>query len=379
MKFIYGLDDKKLYLFILFVFILVIFTGEKAYSQTILKGGITALIEKGHTIEVNLATPVNFYFSEVGDKVIAFTTEDILTGGNLYIPKGSVIEGIITKIKTPKHFGQDGAFEIDFSQITTQNNITIPIYASVSTDISSKEEKIAKILTYDSALVAYGTLNGALAGIQYGGIPLAILSHGISVLAGAGVGLGAGVIGSVARKGKIPSVLTSIRTRIVLKSDFYVLRSSETRDPNKEFLFRSSDLGSRISDLRYKGFRFFPSAKENEISLSVNKIRKEHSNIYGDYFIIEFNLKNNSSKTINLSDMVVESKFDLEPLHPDLLLSGLEALKSVKPLSEVNSSLAFILTTKIDEYSLAIIDPLDGNVIVKLPLKGYKGVKSFRG
>src|SRR3989338_6677259 len=95
-----------IYIFaIAFVFISNSFVM-KAYSQTLLKGGISAVIEKGKIIELNLSTPLNFYFSQEGDKVAGFINEDILIGDGSYIPKGSRIEGTITSVKAPKNFGR---------------------------------------------------------------------------------------------------------------------------------------------------------------------------------------------------------------------------------------------------------------------------------
>ena len=352
----------------LFVLVLLFFPCQKTYSQTVLKGGIRTVIEKGHSIEINLNTPINFYFSEIGDKVAAFTKEDILIGDNLYIPKGSRVEGIITQIKKPKHFGQNGAFEIDFNQIITEDKVTIPVYASVTTDTSTVSERVADILTYDSALIAYGTFHGALAGIQYGGLPLAIASHGISALVGAGIGGSFGIIGSIVRKGEIPTVLSSQYIPVTLKSNFYVLGDlpeiqkaiSKKQEAEKE---------------EYKGFRFFPSLKKEDIELVINNVKDQHSNIYGDYIVLEFNLKNNSQKTISLSDIVLLTKSEVVPLHPDLFLSGTEALKSIKPFDEINASLSFVTSDKKENYSIAIIDPLDKTEIVKVPLKKDSGKK----
>ena len=264
-------------IFITFIFPLFFLVAwcEQVWSQTVLKGKVAAVAEKGNVIEVSFSTPINFYFTEIGDMVGAYIEEDILIGDDLYIPKGSRIEGIITSIKSPKSFGRSGAFEIDFNQIVTPENITIPVYASVSTDISGATKKIADILTYDSALVAYGSVHGVIAGLQYGGLPLAISTHGISLLAGAGVGAGAGIIGSVVREGNIPTVLTGLDNSIVLKSDFYIFGDLPSLK-NKKLKEKEE----------YKGFRFFPALRKEEIELKIISVRKEHSKEYGDYSLI---------------------------------------------------------------------------------------------
>ena len=347
---------------LIFIFTLG-FSYNKVFSQNsspVLKGGITTVIQKGEIINVNLNTPINFYFSQVNDKVVFFTTEDIVIGENSYIPSGSRIEGIITNIKEPKGFGQNGSFEASFNEIITPENISIPISATVSTDTQKKFEKAAEILTYDTALIAYGTFHGLIAGIQYGGIPLAITSHGISLLAGAGIGAGAGLIGSAVRKGKIPVANTGISTPLILRSDLFILGEL----PKKG----EGEVGRR-GEGEYKGFRFFPLPDKDKIKLSILKTKKEHSKTFGDYLVVEIKIRNDSQKTINLTDIVLVNNKDSNLLHADLFLTGTKALQSVKPFEELDTSLAFATKEKIENYSIAIIDSLDGEEILRIPVE----------
>lgn len=345
---------------VLLVFIfLVACSYNPALSQTTLKGGIRAIIKKGEEIKVSINTPINFYFSQAGDTVTAITKEDIVVENEIYIPKGSRIEGTITDIKEPKHLGVGGSFEIDFNKIITPNDISIPIYVSVTTDTSSRIEKVASILSYDSALIAYGTFHGALGGIQIGGIPLLIASHGLSTAFGAGVGAGFGIIGSLARKGLTPIVLSGQYIPLALKSNLFILGEL-------------GDIEARSKDAKensYTGFRYYPPAKKEEIELAIKNIKKEHSKTYGSYLVIEFNLKNNSRKNISLSDIVLANENETTRLHADIFLSGTEALKTIKPFDEIITSLAFLTSDKKEDYSLIIIDPLDNVEIVRVPLK----------
>ena len=358
---------KQLFYIFLLIFIFILdLSYNKVSAQsfpTVLKGGITTVIQKGEIINAKLNTPINFYFSLLGDKVVFFTNEDIAIGKNSYIPKGSQIEGIITNIKEPKGFGQNGAFEISFNEIITPENISIPISATASTDIQKKSEKVAQILTYDTALIAYGTFHGFVAGIQYGGIPLAIASHGVSLLAGAGIGAGAGLIGSAVRKGKIPTAFTGDSTPVLLKSDLFILGEL----PKKAAQYGSMGVWEKKEE--YKGFRFSPPPNKDEIKVSILKIKKEHSKTFGDYFIFKIKIKNDSQKTINLTDIVLVNNKDSNLLHADLFLTGTKALQSIRPSEELNTSLAFTVQGKYEDYSLTVVDPLDGKEIVKVPLK----------
>ncbi len=330
-------------------------------SQPPLKGGINIVIQKGYELELNFSTPINFYYSQTGDKVAGFIKKGIALGNDFVIPAGSRVEGIITEVKKPKNFGQDGAFHIDINEIVTPENISIPVYGSISTETSSKSEKVAEILSYDAALIAFGSLNGFIGSIQYGGIPLAIASHGISLLAGTGVGAGAGIIGSVARKGKIPTAITGQPMKVSLNTDLYILGDlPKIRDQKSEIRNQKNE---------YKGFRFFESVKKEDIDLTIKKINKNHSETYGDYITLDFVLKNNSKNIISLSDFALTDESSSEQIHPDLLLSGTEALKRVDSSHELTTSLSFIIREKeIKNYYLALIDPLDRGVIIKVAL-----------
>ena len=55
-------------------------------------------------------------------------------------------------------------------------------------------------------------------------------------------------------------------------------------------------------------------------------------------------------------------------IHPDLLLSGVGATKSIRPSEEITTSLSFIVNKKIEDYNLTLIDPLDRVEIVTVPL-----------
>lgn len=364
------MGSKKILFYLLF---LLLFSFEDVKAQVMLKGGVQAYVQKGRVLQVTLSAPINFYFSLEGDEISGYINEDIKVGEDIFIPKGSQVLGVISKINEPKRFGKDGSFEIEFNELVVLGN-RIPIQASVSTDVIPKLEKAADILTYDSALIAFGTFNGAIAGIQYGGIPLAISSHGISVLAGAGVGAGAGILGSALRKGKIPINTIGQSLPFVLKSNLYILSNSLPS-------FSPSPPPHLSPSSEFKGFRFSPPLKKDQVQLEISSIKKIHDKKYGDSLLLEVNLKNKSNKSISLSDLkLINSKKKL--INPDVLLSGLEALKRVKPNEEIEAKLQYLVSYKKEEYDLVLIDPLDSEEIIRVSLRGEgtgeKGIRDKR-
>lgn len=326
-----------------------------SYSETLLKGYISKILEKGEKLEISLNTPINHYFSLNGDKVFAIISKDIKSENKVLISQGSILSGIITQIKSPGRFGQDGKIEILFSELILPNNISVPINAIVSTDINTTSEKIAKTLVYDSALVTYGALHGAIASLQLGGIPLAIASDGISIFAGAGVGASFGLIGSALRRGKLPSIYHLVPMEVALKSDLFILSELPEFDNNNK-------------EKDYTGFRFKPAIKENEVEISIKEVRKEKNKNFGTYFTVKLTIKNHSNKNLSLADIVLIDENGMK-IKPNLFLSGLGSLKTLKSFENIDTILAFTLTNPKQNHELAVIDPMDNKEILRVPLK----------
>ncbi len=350
----------RFFLIYIFFFLTSFFFLETK-SQILLKGGVQTFLEKGKQIEINLITPLNFYFNNVGDEIQGILEEDIKVGGNVILSRGSKILGVVSKINEPGRFGADGSIEVELNEIIISENERIPIQARISTDTKTVLEKSANILTYDSALISYGAFNGALAGIQYGGIPLAVTSHGASVLAGAGVGAGAGLIGSIKRKGNIPTNSIGKATPFILKSNLYILGDLKQVASASPF--------EEDSSKEYKGFRFNPLPNKEDIEIVLKEVKKFHDKNYGNAVKVQFELKNKSSKSISVSDLRLLTVKKKSILNPDVILSGSEVFKSIKPGTSFNSSLVFLINSKKEDYYLVLVDPFDMQEVLRVELK----------
>ena len=128
LKRIFGKSFLVCFVLMIFIFYLD-FLQMKSFSRTLLKGGITTIVRKGENLELNIHTPLNLYYSQIGDKVAGFISHDIPVSEDFLIPKGSKAEGILTAIKKPKKFGQDGAFEISFNELILPDGTLIEGFA----------------------------------------------------------------------------------------------------------------------------------------------------------------------------------------------------------------------------------------------------------
>lgn len=340
----------------LFLFLLINLNN-LSFAQTLLKGGVSTYKFKDKNIKVDFKAPVNYYFSLPGDKVYATISEDIKISESFSIPKGSQFIGIISDIKDPQRFGIDGNAELQFNTIKLPNGEEISIQAKASTNNKSKSEQVAEILTYDSALIGLGSFHGALAGVQLGGISLAISSHGISVASGAAVGAACGIIGSMYRKGKIPTVSAIKASEIKFSSDVSVLG-------NHSFIHNELLTAEKKED-EYKGFRFSESLKTEDLKVTIKSVEKQKQKNYGIYSIITFDLKNNSNKKISLGHFILAN--EREKVHPDVFLSGASAVKMINPNDELSVSLAYLVKDP-NKYNLVLVDLLDDTEIIKVSL-----------
>lgn len=352
-------EEKKIIL-IFFFTIFFSLNVQVAKSNPILKGGISTVIKKGEELKINFSTPVDYSFSLPGDSVSVYLSEDVDLGNNTFIPKGSKLNGQLTKIVYPKRLGLDGYYEINLNELITPDNKRIPVYANISTNSQKNYEKAAKILTYDSALIAYGTVHGAIAGLQIGGIPLAISSYGISVLSGAGIGTTGGIIGSLIRKGDIQTTSSQEPVRITLNEDLHIF-GDLTDFKNSKVV-----LSGENKEEQFRGFRFYESIKEEDIGIRVDSITKKKDKTYGRLLTLDLYIKNNSDKKLSLSNIVLIDKEI--PIYPDLIFSGINVLENIDPMGELSTTLTFLVKDFKANYRLALIDPLDSKKIVSIPI-----------
>ena len=126
----------------------------------------------------------------------------------------------------------------------------------------------------------------------------------------------------------------------------------------------------------YKGFRFYPPLNKEDIKIELTNIKRDYSEVYGNYLILQFNLENKSERSISLSNIAVVGSDEPEVLiHPDVFLSGTESFKSIGPYEQIVTMLAFLTRGKkleLDNYSLVVVDSLDKNEILKIPLSSLE-------
>ncbi len=160
-----------------------------------------------YQIEENLED--NSYAPFVNLKITAEITSDysiVSAKNSIFIPKATKLSGYISEIQAPRSFDRRGYFKITFENAVCPNGENILFKSALS---SRSEAKIYNPLRHVGK-ATLGLLGGSLAGtllsLQFGGVPLAIASHGYSLAIGGTAGGFLGTVGGIAAKGKKSSI-----------------------------------------------------------------------------------------------------------------------------------------------------------------------------
>ncbi len=153
-----------------------------APSPTIAPTRLT--VPQGTELRVTLSTPVGSGTSQVGDSLTATTTDDIVVGGRVAIPTGSVIRGRVAEVsqgtKGMKISEKGGSVVLAFERVTTPRGDSAPLSASL-TRLASSKGKTAGIIGGSAAggallgkILGGGTKDAAIGAVVGGGIGTAI-------------------------------------------------------------------------------------------------------------------------------------------------------------------------------------------------------------
>ena len=162
-----------------------------------------AIYQAEENLDDNSLTPF------VNLKITAEITTDysiVSDENNIFIPKGTKLSGYINEIQAPRSFDRRGYFKITFDKAICPDGENIDFKSNLS---SRSEAKIYNPLRH-AGKAAVSLLGGSLAGtlfsFQFGGLPLAIASHGYSLAIGAATGGFLGAAAGIAAKGKQSSI-----------------------------------------------------------------------------------------------------------------------------------------------------------------------------
>jgi len=201
--------------------------------------GETITIPAGTLLEVRLMTALSTKASQEGDPFSGRIVEPIFIGGEEVLPAGSTLEGRVTYVKDPGHVKGKAEMRLLAESITTPQDVKYTIVASLQ-DAQGAEGVTLK----DKEGTVQGPSKSKKDAAKEAGIATGV-GAGVGVLAaggkgglyGAGIGLLASAIHSVAKRGK--DVVLPMGTELTFTIDRDTkakrsVKSAEAQHPGAE-------------------------------------------------------------------------------------------------------------------------------------------------
>ncbi len=87
----------------------------------------TKRVAAGTVFELEFIQGVNTFSSGEGDSFSAMLKNEISANSTVILPKGSVVRGIVSNVKTAKRFSRGAKLYLDFDHVVTPNGRQIPL------------------------------------------------------------------------------------------------------------------------------------------------------------------------------------------------------------------------------------------------------------
>lgn len=330
-------------------------------SIPLLKGGAESIqvMPQKSEIEISLNSLVSTEFSAEGDPVEAkILIGRYVTDPSLIALRGARLRGNISNVVQSRSLGRNGRMEILFDSLELTSGDIIPIQAKMSTE-TFKGKEILNTLKADAKLITHGTVWGLVNSLRMAPVH-AFATNGMSLLAGAGLGAGMGVIGSFRRDGESQTFAMGDNQQVKLNSPLYI--PQDVIEQAEITKLEQEELNNNIIVNTIPGF-----------DLRLNDIQvKEKIGDYNYTGQISVTLDNNSGRTISATDLILVPHNGDDPVVADLRLSQLELLKQVHTGQISDIILYYPIDLDINEYYLALIDPITKDSLVKMNLKVSK-------
>ncbi|MDX1919984.1 MAG: hypothetical protein SFU25_04525 [Candidatus Caenarcaniphilales bacterium] len=322
---------------------------ELSDSAVVLQGSATRVIDKEAKITISLMSLLSSEFSSEGDLVEAKILVKPNKNGNnpMEALRGSKLIGKVVEVKPSRKAGRAGYVRVQFDTLKIKSGKEFPVKAEMTTE-SFKGKEAGKLVVYDLKLMTLGALWGTYNSIKWS--PLAAIStNGLSVAASAGVGVALGVIGSFRRKGETKSFFPGEKRHVEFQDPL-----SLSDDVLQEAALASKNIESELIGLKIQllGSTLVPSEE------------------YEKLLEVKVKVDNNTDSPIYPCDLLLIPQDGGDPVTPDLRTSGLNLLKSVSKGQSSTVNLIFPISSSYspNDFSLALVDPLDKAHLSKVPL-----------
>jgi hypothetical protein len=186
-------------------------------SPTVNTGDVR-VVPPGTALDMVLSTEIEAGETVEGDKFFGKIIKDVLVDGQVVIPRGTVVHGVLSTVEGPKRAGRDGYITTRFDYLTTPDGREVPIEGN-STTRDSKGKAAAKVVGRAAGYTALGGVVGTVIALQFGGLAGAAASHGSTLAGGAVIGGAAGLTVAMLMKGKSVMLQPGAEMRVKLSEE----------------------------------------------------------------------------------------------------------------------------------------------------------------
>jgi hypothetical protein len=200
----------------------------QGYGAPMLQGRVSTA-PAGSTLAVNLNTSISSQFARVGDRVSATLSAPLISGGQVLLPAGTMLDGQVASANGSGRTGRPGELDLRFSQATTPSGNRVPLSARIQTNDGTGLLK-AGTTKGRVGKAALGTAIGAGLGAALGTAmgPLSGGSVGKGAIYGTALGATAGAATALFKKGDDIEVAAGSPITVVLDTPVTVSGASES-------------------------------------------------------------------------------------------------------------------------------------------------------
>jgi hypothetical protein len=327
----------------LIVSLTVIIISSPVIAITRIKAGLSINETQGKKINLVPESILDSSLLLEGDYFSAWLNKE--ASEILQLPSGSRIIGLISQITRAGSFNRPATVEVTVTNLLLPDGTILEASGRLISNANWQSKPDATPFTsqavqFSSKLLA-SSLVGAVDTLQYTGIATAIATSGISVAAGAAIGLGLGLIGITKKQGQT-----------LISSGFYQV----------PFRIESEIISQAGPDIGQKLVPFTMEAIG--VDVQVRDIQKLYSKDFGDFLVLDISLSNHSDRKLFLGDFVLSSSVNVVPVLNNPLITN-DGFKSLDLEKSENFRISFSLgnLAKAEDYKLMLIDAVTQEVV----------------
>lgn len=299
------------------------------------------VVAPGTALDLVLKTEIAAGESVEGDEFSGKVIKDVLVDGQVVIPRGTVVHGVLSTLEGPKRAGRNGYITARFDYLITPDGRHVPIEGN-STTRDSKGKAAAKVVGRAAGYTAIGGVVGTVIALQYGGLAAAAASHGTTLAGGAAIGGAAGLTIAMLTKGKSVMLQPGAEMHVILSEP---LKLPTMTMPD----WTAEDYSIPGLQVKVAGMRIGrkPFGEMTEITLKLD-------------------ILNQTENTFSTFDIGLED--ELGNLFLPSPLGDTDMSFSIKPISHLNSNITFSVYNAKIRHKLVFFKPYSREPLAKFAL-----------